>query len=146
MLAAERIGERRREEREDLPQPKNTTPESRTNSSGSSRHASQSIIATPSSAKAINMVCSRPKRSEINPNSGRVKPLVKRSIVNASGSAAMPNTTAWLMPKSSANTAICEVTISPEVDIIAIMANISQNSGWRSISREVNDLLLCATV
>lgn len=32
------------------------------------------------------------------------------------------------MPKSSANTAICEVTISPEVDIIAIMANISQNS------------------
>jgi OFA family oxalate/formate antiporter-like MFS transporter len=25
--------------------------------------------------------------------------LVKRSIVNASGSAAMPNTTAWLMPK-----------------------------------------------
>ncbi len=50
------------------------------------------------------------------------------------------------MPKSSANTAICEVTISPEVDIIAIMANISQNSGWRSISREVNDLLLCTTV
>ncbi|SAW73547.1 Uncharacterised protein [Klebsiella variicola] len=92
------------------------------------------------------MVCSRPKRSEIKPNSGRVKPLVKRSIVNASGSAAMPNTTAWLMPKSSANTAICEVTISPEVDIIAIMANISQNSGWRNISREVNDLLLCATV
>lgn len=92
------------------------------------------------------MVCSRPKRSEINPNSGRVKPLVKRSIVNASGSAAMPNTTARLMPKSSANTAICEVTISPEVDIIAIMANISQNSGWRSISREVNDLLLCTTV
>lgn len=39
------------------------------------------------------------------------------------------------MPKSSANTAICEVTISPEVDIIAIMTNISQNSGWRSISR-----------
>ncbi len=45
----------------------------------------------------------------------------------------MPNTTARLMPKSSANTAICEVTISPEVDIIAIMTNISQNSGWRSI-------------
>ena len=33
-----------------------------------------------------------------------------------------------------------------KADIIAIMANISQNSGWRSISREVNDLLLCTTV
>ena len=59
-------------------------------------------------------------------------------MVNANGSAAMPNTTALLMPKSSAKMAICEVTMSPEVDIIAIMANISQNSGWRSISREVN--------
>ncbi|VTM71346.1 Uncharacterised protein [Raoultella planticola] len=58
----------------------------------------------------------------------------------------MPNTTALLMPKSSAKTAICDVTISPEVDIIAIMANISQKSGWRSISREVNCRLLCATV
>ncbi len=145
MLAAERIGERRREE-QDIPPAKEHHPGEQDKQQRIFRHASQSIIATPSSAKAINMVCSRPKRSEINPNSGRVKPLVKRSIVNASGSAAMPNTTAWLMPKSSANTAICEVTISPEVDIIAIMANISQNSGWRSISREVNDLLLCTTV
>ncbi len=46
------------------PQPKNTTPDSSTNSSGSPRVASQADIATASSAKARNaMVFSRPIRS-----------------------------------------------------------------------------------
>ena len=46
----------------------------------------------------------------------------------------MPSTVTAVIPKSSAKIAICEVTISPEVDIMVIMINISQNSGLRSIS------------
>ena len=52
----------------------------------------------------------------------------------ASGSAARPQTTALVMPNSPANAAICEVTISPDVDISVIITNISQNTGERSIS------------
>jgi len=55
-------------------------------------------------------------------------------IVSGSGSAARPNTVTPVMPKSWAKIAICEVTIRPEVDIMVIIKNISQNSGWRSIS------------
>jgi hypothetical protein len=79
------------------------------------------------------MVFSRPKRSDTRPNRGRVSPFVKRSIVSASGSAARPNTSTLLTPKSAAKVAICEVTISPEMDMIVIMRNISQNSGVRSV-------------
>ena len=38
------------------------------------------------------------------------------------------------MPKSAANAPICEVTISPVVDISVIIANISQKIGLRSMS------------
>ena len=38
------------------------------------------------------------------------------------------------MPKSRVNTAICDVTINPAVDIIVIITNISQKIGVRSIS------------
>ena len=38
------------------------------------------------------------------------------------------------MPKSRVKAPICDVTISPVVDIIVIMANISQKIGVRSIS------------
>ncbi|MNG38867.1 hypothetical protein D3C81_1747660 [compost metagenome] len=54
-------------------------------------------------------------------------------MVSASGSAAMPKTTALDTPKSLAKAAICEVTISPDVDIIVIIRNSSQNKGILSI-------------
>jgi len=38
------------------------------------------------------------------------------------------------MPNSSANVAICEVTINPDVDISVIITNSSQNTGERSIA------------
>ena len=50
---------------------------------------------------------------------------------------AAPNTTDDAMPKSRVNAAICDVTISPAVDIIVIMTNISQKIGVRSICRGV---------
>ena len=37
------------------------------------------------------------------------------------------------MPKSRVNAPICEVTISPLVDIMVIITNISQKIGVRSI-------------
>lgn len=72
---------------------------------------------------------SRPILSDTQPNSGRVSPFVKRSIVNASGNAAMPNTRTLVTPKSAAKVAICEVTMRPDVDIMVIIANISQKIG-----------------
>lgn len=80
------------------------------------------------------MVFSRPIRSDTQPKNGRVSPLQNRSIVSASGSAAMPHTTSWVMPKSAANTPICDVTISPDVDIRLIITNISQKIGVLSMS------------
>ena len=38
---------------------------------------------TPSNRKAMNMVFSRPRKSETQPKNGRVSPLKTRSIVNA---------------------------------------------------------------
>src|SRR6202171_3251496 len=108
------------------PQPKNTMPENRTNNKVLSRVSNQSVIAIPSSPKAMNMVLSRPIRSDTQPKKGRVKPLVKRSIVKASGNAAMPKMVASVMPKSFEKDAICEMTMRPDVDIIVIMTNISQ--------------------
>ncbi len=72
---------------------------------------------------------SRPTLSDTQPNNGRVSPFVKRSIVNASGNAAIPNTSTLVTPKSAAKVAICEVTMRPDVDIMVIIANISQKSG-----------------
>ena len=60
------------------------------------------------------MVFSRPIRSETKPKKGRVRPLVRRSIESASGSAATPQITALVIPNSAAKVAICDVTISPE--------------------------------
>jgi len=54
-------------------------------------------------------------------------------MVSASGRAAKPHTANLAMPKSPANAPICDVTIRPEVDIIDIIANISQKTGLRSI-------------
>ena len=54
-------------------------------------------------------------------------------MVNASGNAARPNTVTPDMPKSRVKTAICEVTIRPEVAIIDIITDISQNNGVRSM-------------
>ena len=90
-------------------------------------------IARPSSPKASAMVFSRPMRSDTQPKNGRVRPLQKRSIVSASGRAAKPHTASLAMPKSPANAPICDVTIRPEVDIIDIIANISQKTGLRSM-------------
>ena len=115
------------------PQPKNTTPESSTNQSGSLRVTSHRVIAAASSEKAMNIVFSRPIRSETHPKNGRVSPLVMRSTVSASGSAAMPHTVILAMPKSAAKLPICEITISPEVDISDIITNISQKTGVFSI-------------
>ncbi len=58
---------------------------------------------------------------------------MKRSSVSASGKAAMPITVTEATPKSLAKVPICEMTIRPEVDIMVIIANISQKSGVRSI-------------
>src|SRR6478672_5117755 len=55
------------------PQPKNTTPDSSTNSTALSRVSSHNAMATPSSAKAKNIVFSRPILSETQPNSGRAE-------------------------------------------------------------------------
>ena len=82
-------------------------------------------------AKAISIVFSRPMRSEIQPKNGRVAPFVMRSSDSASGSTGSPNTSTPAMPKSRVNAPICDVTISPVVDIIVIMANISQKIGVR---------------
>ena len=81
------------------------------------------------------MVFSRPMRSETQPKNGRVRPLVMRSIVSAKGSAARPNTSTLVTPKSRENEANCEIIISPPVDIMVIMRNISQKTCVFSISR-----------
>src|SRR5205823_12434344 len=65
----------------------------------------------------------------------RVRPLVMRSTVSASGNAARPNTMTFATPKSREKAANCEMIINPPVDIIVIMPNSSQNTGWRSIWR-----------
>ena len=73
---------------------------------GSERVITHANIATASKPKAIVMVYSRPIRSDTQPNIGRVKPLVTRSIVKAKGKAAIPKTMADVTPKSFANAPI----------------------------------------
>ena len=82
----------------------------------------------------MNIVFSRPKRSDTQPKNGRVAPFVIRSSDSASGSSGRPNTSTSAIPKSRVNAPICDVTISPVVDIIVIIANISQKTGVPSIS------------
>ena len=80
------------------------------------------------------MVFSRPIRSETQPKKGRVAPFATRSMVRASGSAAMPNTVvAGPMPNPLAKTAICEMTIRPPVPTMVIIRNSSQNAGVANI-------------
>ncbi len=55
-------------------------------------------------------------------------------MVNASGSAAAPQTSIFATPNSVAKLAIWEMTIRPEVDISVIITNISQNTGVFSIA------------
>ena len=83
---------------------------------------------------------SRPKRSEIHPKNGRVAPFVMRSSESANGSTGSPNTSAPPMPKSRVKAPICEVTIRPVVDIIVIIANISQKIRVPSISTGVTSI------
>ena len=80
------------------------------------------------------IVFSRPMRSDTQPKKGRVRPLVMRSTVSASGSAARPHTMTLATPKARENAANCEITIRPPVDIIVIMTNISQNTLVLSMS------------
>ena len=115
------------------PQPKNTIPDKITNMTGSERVMTQANIAIASRPNAIVIVYSRPILSDTQPNNGRVKPFVTRSMVNANGSAAIPNTMAPVMPKSLANAPICEITIKPDVDIMDIIKNINQKTGVLSI-------------
>ena len=83
---AERIGQRRREEREDLAPAEEHHARQQHEQHGVPRGvSSHSAIATPSSANAKHIVFSRPTRSDTQPNNGRVRPLVKRSMVSASG-------------------------------------------------------------
>jgi hypothetical protein len=91
-------------------------------------------MAIPSKPNASSMVFSRPIRSETQPKNGRVRPLVNRSKVRASGSAAIPYTVTEVMPKSLAKAPICEITISPDVDISVNITNISQKTVDRSIA------------
>ena len=69
------------------------------------------------------MVCSRPMWSETQPKNGRVRPLVTRDSVSDSGSAAMPSTSTCATWYSLANGPTLDMTIRPQVDIIAIITN-----------------------
>ena len=85
----------------------------------------------------MNIVISRPMRSDTQPKNGRVSPLVKRDSVSDSGSAAMPITSTSATLNSFANGPTFETTMRPEVDIMLIMMNSSQKIGLCSISRGV---------
>src|ERR1700688_2181554 len=111
------------------PQPKKTRPEKRTNSKVTSRVSNHRVIAIASSPKAMNMGFSRPIRSDTQPKNGRVNPLVTRSSVKASGNAPIPKMVALARQKSLEKDAICEMTMSPDVDIIVIIKNMSQKTG-----------------
>ena len=63
-----------------------------------------------------------------------------RSIDSASGTAAAPNTIALLCPKSTAKLLKFDTTMSPPVDIMVIMTNISQKIGERSMAPGVAPL------
>ena len=101
---------------------------------GLARDISISQTAIASMPKATNMVFSRPMWSETQPKNGRVNPLAIRCSVSANGSAAMPAISTSAMPKSFITGPNCDTTISPPVDIIVIIRNISQNTGVFSIS------------
>src|SRR5579871_593381 len=115
------------------PQPKNTMPDITANNAGLPRVASITQTASASIEKAMNMVRSRPILSDTQPKKGRVSPLAMRCSVSAKGSAAMPEIVTSAMPKSRITGANCETTISPPVDIMVIMRNISQKIGVRII-------------
>ena len=85
-------------------------------------------------------IAPRPIWSDTQPKNGRVSPLVKRSMVSARGSAAAPQTSIFATPNSVAKLAICEMTISPDVDISVIITNISQKIG--EASRQFEAVLL----
>ena len=82
--------------------------------------------------------------SETQPKNGRVSPLVMRSTVSASGSAAKPSTITLATPKSRANGANCEMIMRPPVDIMVIITNISQKTPVRSISPGATSLAASA--
>ena len=72
------------------PQAKNTTLDSSTNITGLVIVCSNAYTEMPSSTKAMNMAFSRPIRSEIQPQKGRVMPLTMRFNWMASTKADMP--------------------------------------------------------
>src|SRR2546428_12719567 len=75
------------------------------------------------------IVFSRPIWSDTQPKNGRVRPLANRSIDSARGRAGKPKTKTSAMPKSRGNAPICETTMRPPVDIMALMTNLSQKTG-----------------
>ncbi len=71
--------------------------------------------------KASAIVDSRPIWSDTQPKNGRVSPFVTRDKVSDKGSAAMPNTKTCATLYSLAKGPTFETTMSPLVDIMAIM-------------------------
>src|SRR5262249_55960955 len=87
----------------------------------------------PSNKKAMNMVFSRPIRSDTQPKNGRDKPLSTSPMDNAKVSAGMvsPNsdTGTLSIAKSLAMGASCAVAIRPLLPTMTNIAYISQNGG-----------------
>ena len=100
-------------------------------------NANRTRIAAHSSENASAMVASRPIWSETQPKNGRVSPFVKREIVSDSGSAATPSTSTCATLYSLAKGPTLDTTINPLVDIMLIMTNKSQKTGFCSISHGV---------
>ena len=129
VFGAERIGQRRGKQREDLaPAEKHHARQERRTTARCRATAPSAATAQPPSGRRWPS-CSRGRCwSDTQPKNGRVRPLVMRSTVSASGNAAMPKTMTLATPKSREKVANCEMIISPPVDIMVIMTNISQNT------------------
>ncbi len=83
----------------------------------------------PSIANAMNMVFSRPIRSEMKPKSGREMPFMIRSSISAKGSAAMAKkyrlTWKFFTPRSCAITPSWATAIRPPVTVQVNISSIT---------------------
>ncbi|GJE73032.1 hypothetical protein CHKEEEPN_4594 [Methylorubrum podarium] len=83
----------------------------------------------PSIEKAMNIVFSRPIRSEIQPKSGREMPFMMRSSIRAKGSAAMAKkyrfTWKFFTPRSVAMTPSWATAIRPPVTVQVNMSSMT---------------------
>ncbi|GJD98074.1 hypothetical protein OCOJLMKI_5313 [Methylobacterium iners] len=95
----------------------------------------------PSIVKAMNIVFSRPIRSEMKPNSGRETPLRMRSSIRAKGRAAMAKkyrlTLNSFTPRSCAITPSCATAMRPPVTVQVNIRSITQKTGVRRASPRV---------